>query len=358
MKALVYEAPEQMNLRSLPTPTLEPDHVLVRVAYSGICGSELSGYLGQNSLRKPPLVFGHELSGWVEAVGSAVPASAELRPGAAVTANPLITCGTCEYCVTGRQPLCQRRLLLGAHLPGCNAELVAIPASAILPLPESMSLRDAAMVEPAACAVRAVQVSGAGPTSSALVVGAGPIGLFILQVLEQYGVQQRYVADLNPARLAMAVEAGAIPVDPGTEGVGQAVRGLTSGRGVDISFDAVGSPQTRQNCLASTVPGGHLMLVGLHSDETSLPVNTVIRGEIHLRGVFAYTPDNFRTALKWLAERRIGLAEGVVVAPLADGPQWYARLVDGDAAAKVLLTPDSTDGPASTEPSAEAVSAS
>ena len=100
------------------------------------------------------------------------------------------------------------------------------------------------------------------------------------------------------------------------------------------------------------------MLVGLHSDETSLPVNTVIRGEIHLSGVFAYTPDNFRTALSWLAEGRVGLAEGVVVAPLADGPQWYARLVAGDAAAKVLLTPESTDGSAPTEPSAQTVSSS
>lgn len=339
MKALVYEAPEEMNLRSLPVPTPGPDEVLVRVAYSGICGSELSGFLGQNSLRKPPLVFGHELSGWVESVGSGVPASAGLHPGLAVTANPLITCGGCEYCETGRHQLCQRRLLLGAHLPGCNAEFVAIPASAVLPLPESMSLRVAAMVEPAACAVHAVELSGAGPTSSALVVGAGPIGLFILQGLEQYGVQQRYVTDLNPARLAMAVESGAIPVEAGPEGLGEALRRLTSGRGVDISVDAVGAPQTRQSCLSATAAGGHVMLVGLHSDETSLPLNTAIRSEIRLSGVFGYTPAAFRTALAWLAEGRIGLTEGVVVAPLADGPKWYARLVAGDPAAKVLLAP-------------------
>lgn len=351
MRALVYEAPELMTMRTLSAPTLEPDHVLIRVAYSGICGSELSGFLGQNSLRTPPLVFGHELSGWVEALGADVPTTEQLRPGAAVTANPLVTCGVCEYCVTGRQPLCQSRLLLGAHLPGCNAELVAVPARAVLPVPTGLSLRDAAMAEPAACAVRAVQVSGADPSSRALVVGAGPIGLFILQVLAAYGVTERYVADLNPARLAMAVEAGAIPVQVGPEGLADAVRRATAGRGVELAFDAVGSAQTRQSCLASMAPGGHVVLVGLHADETSLPINTIIRSEIRLTGVFAYTPDNFRTALDWLAQRRIGLSQGVVVAPLTDGPQWYARLVAGDGAAKVLLAPDASDRPTEAETS-------
>lgn len=339
MRALVYEAPETMTMREVDAPAPRPDEAVIRVAYSGICGSELSGFLGQNSLRKPPLVFGHELSGWIESVGENVPADAGLAQGTQVTANPLVTCGRCDYCVTGRQQLCPQRRLLGAHLPGCNADLVAVPAASILTLPTGVSLRDAAMVEPAACAVRAVEVSGAGPASSALVLGAGPIGLFILQVLEQYGVAERFIADRNPARLAMATALGATAVQPGPDGVATAVLEATGGRGVDVSFDAVGSPQTRRDCLSSTVPGGALLLVGLHTDETSFPVNSVIRSEITLSGVFAYSTANFRTALAWLEAGRIGLREGVVVAPLSDGPEWYARLVGGDGAAKVLLRP-------------------
>jgi threonine dehydrogenase-like Zn-dependent dehydrogenase len=341
MRALVYEAPEVMTLRELPTPVLGADQVLIRVAFSGICGSELSGYLGQNSLRQPPLVFGHELSGHVEALGANVPQTAALRPGAPVTANPLVSCETCEYCITGRQQLCSQRILLGAHVAGCNAELVAVSARAVLPLPTGMSLRDAAMVEPAACAVHAVEVSGATPSSQALVVGAGPIGLLILQVLALHGVRERYVADLNPARLAMAVDTGAIPVAAGPGGLGEAVRRLTGGRGVDVAIDAVGAEQTRRDCVASAAAGGRVLLVGLHTDEAALPLNAVIRSEIALTGVFAYSPANFRTALEWLALRRVGLATGVVVAPLADGPDWYAKLVAGDGAAKVLLEPAS-----------------
>jgi threonine dehydrogenase-like Zn-dependent dehydrogenase len=209
-----------------------------------------------------------------------------------------------------------------------------------------MSLRDAAMVEPAACAVRAVEASAVGPASTALVVGAGPIGLFILQVLKQYGVVERFVADLNPTRLAMATALGATAVQPGESGLAAAVLEATGGRGVDASFDAVGSPQTRRDCLASTVPGGKVLFVGLHTDDTSFPVNSIIRSEVALSGIFAYSTANFRTALQWLHAGRIGLREGVVVAPLSDGSQWYARLVGGDGAAKVLLQPghDGEDG--------------
>lgn len=342
MKALVYEAPEQMTMRTIAAPDPAPGQAVVRIAYSGICGSELSGYLGQNSLRTPPLVFGHELSGWVEALGPGVPATDELPPGTRVTVNPLVTCGVCDFCVTGRQSLCQQRLLLGAHLPGCNAEFVAVPAQALLPLPDSLGLRDAAMTEPAACAVRAVQIGGVDPSSRVLVVGAGPIGLFLVQVLTQHGVKDVYVADLNPARLKLAVGFGATAVAADAGEFSDGVRCLTAGRGVDVAFDAVGSAGTRQNCLASTSPGGHVVLVGLHTDETSLSVNTVIRSEVRLSGVFGYSPANFRTALDWLAKRRIGLTEGVVVAPLEEGPEWYARLVAGDGAAKVLLAPGRT----------------
>ena len=124
MSALVYEAPLQMNMRQVPIPVIQPDEALIRVAYSGICGSELSGYEGKNSLRKPPLVMGHEFSGHIEAIGNAVDRP-ELKVGAAVTANPLVSCRQCRYCLSGKQQLCANRKLLGAHLPGSNAELVS-----------------------------------------------------------------------------------------------------------------------------------------------------------------------------------------------------------------------------------------
>jgi 2-desacetyl-2-hydroxyethyl bacteriochlorophyllide A dehydrogenase len=347
MKALVYVAPEHMEMQDLEVPQVGPDDILIRVAYSGICGSELSGYLGKNSLRKPPLVFGHELSGHVAAAGPGVGAWRELAVGSPVTVNPLLACGRCEFCVAGRQQLCGSRLLLGASLPGCNAEYVSVPASSVLALPGEMDLRRAAMAEPAACAAHAVELGGARPGTSALVVGAGPIGLFILQILGLYGVTQRYVSERNADRLTMATAMGCIAVPAGDPQATAAVREATGGRGVDMAFDAVGSAETRQTCVAVAVAGGQIITVGLHTDVTELPLNTLIRSELSIRGVFAYSVSSFRAALGWLAERRIGLQDGVVVAPLTDGPVWYQRLIDGDAAAKVLLSPGSA-GPQGT----------
>jgi len=336
MQALVYEAPRLMVMRDLDVPTIGPHDVLIQVAYAGICGSELSGFLGQSSIRQPPLVFGHEVSGHVVAVGSAVEG---LDVGCAVTVNPLISCGACRYCETGRPQLCPKRLLLGASLPGCNAEFVRAPARSVLPLPDGMPLTTAAMVEPVAFALNAVGIGHGPEVTSALVIGAGAIGLFIMQVLAEFGVDNRFVVERHPDRLEMATAMDNLAVDPGDRPLGEVVKELTDGFGVDVAFDAVGSGDTRRDSLASVAAGGTVVLAGLHSDVTELPINTVIRSEITLTGAFAYTPFNFATALDWLASGRVGLRQGVVNAPLADGQEWYERLVEGDPAAKVLLAP-------------------
>jgi 2-desacetyl-2-hydroxyethyl bacteriochlorophyllide A dehydrogenase len=344
MSALVYEAPRVMVMRAVPVPTPGPGETVVRVAYSGICGSELSGFLGTSSIRTPPLVFGHEVSGHVAAVGPGVAAQDDHELGAAVTVNPLVTCGRCRYCVVGKQQLCPHRLLLGASLPGSNAEYVVVPAASLLPVPTGLDLPHAATVEPAAFAVHAVELSRVSPASSALVVGAGAIGLLLLQVLEQWGVRQRFVVERNADRLALAVAAGCTPLHPDEGAVPDQVRAATDGYGVGVAFDAVGSPVTRRDCLASVEAGGTVVLVGLHTDATELALNAVVRSEITVTGAFAYSTRHFRTALAWLADGRLGLGDGVVVAPLEDGQGWYERLVEGDPAVKVLLMPGPDEG--------------
>lgn len=339
MAALVYEGPRVMEMRGLPVPIPGAGEALIRVAYSGICGSELSGFMGESSIRQPPLVFGHEVSGHVVAIDRADATDDTLAVGTAVTVNPLISCGQCRYCLVGRQQLCPRRLLLGATLPGSNAGFVRVPAAAVLPIPAGMSLEQGATVEPVAFALHAVELSGVRPADSVLVVGAGAIGLLILQVLGEWGVRQRFVVERNPTRLARAVALGCTPVQPGEHALAGLVRTATDGYGVEVAFDAVGSADTRRDCLASVAVGGNVVLVGLHSDRTELPLNTVVRSEINLVGAFAYSPTNFRTALNWIAAGRVGLSDGIVVAPLSEGQLWYERLVAGDSAAKVLLQP-------------------
>ncbi len=329
MSALVYEAPLQMNMRQVPVPDLQPDEALIRIAYSGICGSELSGYEGKNSLRKPPLIMGHEFSGHIQAMGSAVDRP-ELNVGAAVTANPLVSCRQCRYCLSGKQQLCQQRKLLGAHVPGSNAEYVAIRADALFLIPSELSLATAALAEPAACAIHAAALAAPAPDEQALVVGAGPIGLMVIQALADRGIHQVFCIDLNAERLAMAEKLGAIP---GT------FDSLAS-QPIDVVVDAVGVSATRQGCARLVRSGGRIVWIGLHEPETALPVNDFIRREITTYGSFAYTPIDFENALWALAQKRIMLEDAwTQIEPLENGTACYEKLLHGSPISKFWLTP-------------------
>ena len=329
MSALVYEAPLQMNIRQVPVPVIQPDEALIRVFYSGICGSELSGYEGKNSLRKPPLIMGHEFSGHIEAISSAVDRP-ELKVGAAVTANPLVSCRQCRYCLSGKQQLCPNRKLLGAHLPGSNAEFVAIRADALFLIPPELSLATAALAEPAACAIHAAALATPSPEQQGLVVGAGPMGLMVIQALIDRGISQIFCIDLNAKRLAMAEKLGAIP------GTFESL----AAQPVDIVIDAVGASATRQGCARVVRSGGRIIWIGLHESDTVLPVNDFIRREINTYGSFAYTPIDFDNALKALAEKRIMLEDRwTQVEPLENGTACYEKLLQGAPISKIWLTP-------------------
>jgi threonine dehydrogenase-like Zn-dependent dehydrogenase len=144
-----------MALAEKEDPQPGPGEILIRVGFAGICGSELNGYLGHNSLLVPPLVFGHEFAGTVAAVGPG--ASAGLTKGQTVTVNPLVGCGRCKPCTTGMSNRCTSRKLIGAHFPGGYAEYVKVPAANVVPLPAGMPIRTGAMTEPAAVGVRISQ---------------------------------------------------------------------------------------------------------------------------------------------------------------------------------------------------------
>lgn len=335
MQALQYSAPRRMQMIRTPIPVPGRHEVLIRVAYSGICGSELSGFLGESSIRTPPLIFGHEISGHVHQAGAAVPPA--LAVGTAVAINPLTSCGSCRHCLIGQQQRCSDRRLLGATDPGGNAEYVAVPWHSAMPVAPEMDLAAAATVEPVAFALHAVQQASVSPSDVVIVIGAGTIGLLILQVLREFGVASRYVVEPNPDRLAVALQDGARALDPGRD-PGEQLRddGID---GADIAIDGVGLPSTRRQALTALRPGGRMLLVGLHSDATELPLNHVVRSELHLLGVFAYSPLHVRTALTWLAQGRVSIADHLVAAPLTDGQRWYERLVAGDPAVKVLLRP-------------------
>lgn len=342
MKALVYEGPREMNIREVEQPTAGSGEVLIEVVYSGICGSELSGFLGQSSLRKPPCVFGHEFAGKIVEIGPDVSPELGLAAGDRVTANPLVTCGTCRYCRAGQEQLCTSRQLLGAALPGSNARYVKVPARSIFPLPETLSYEQATLAEPIAYAVHVANLADIQAEHRIAIHGMGPIGLFVLQVSRHRGARQVLVVDTNDERLAIAEALGAGEVlNPTQVDAVQLIREHTDGLGADIVVDAVGSSVTRANAVLSARMGGTVVWSGLHSAETSLPINDMIRQEIRTLGAFAYSAREFGQALDLLAQGAVGLRdEWMVKSPLADGALWFDRLLGNPGGvAKVLLTP-------------------
>lgn len=330
MQALVYEGPKDMNMREVPIPEIADDEVLIRVAVAGICGSELSGYLGQNSLRVPPLIMGHEFAGTVEAVGMKVQ---NCEVGTRVTVNPLVICRACSDCLGGRGQLCQHRQLLGAHRPGAFAEYIVAPSHNVLPLPDHVSMDEGALTEPLACAAHIARLARMGPADTLLIVGAGPIGLLTLVAARQYGVEHIVVQDINKERLEIVEHLGGIGV-----GGEETLAKVQPSEGFTVAVDAVGLDVTRQLCMNKVRPGGQVILSGLHSADSVLPINLAIRNEITMKGAFAYAQEDFTLALRWLSESKVNIHPWIQHAPLADGKACFETLLGNPGkVAKIIL---------------------
>ena len=340
MKALVWEAPRQLTLHEQPIPEPAVGELLLQVAYAGICGSELGGYLGHNALRKPPLVMGHEFSAIVVKLGEGVTTPG---PGTQVTVNPLLSCGICSNCRRGFEQLCPQRKLIGAGRPGAYATYVAVPATACHSLPAGLDLRQGALTEPVACAVRIARLAASRASLASepmLIAGAGPIGLLALQTLKAAGAGPIFVTDLHPARREMAAALGGEAVDPARRDVVSLVKEASGQVGAIATVDAVGVSATRTQCIAATRAGGMVIFSGLHEETGNVPAADIIRREIVVQGSFSYSHDDFSTALATLAAGRIGLAPWIIEAPLANGALWFERLLgDPGPVAKVLLVP-------------------
>lgn len=339
MRAAVWTGPREMQIQDVAQPTVVPGELLLRVNTVGICGSELSGYLGHNSLRVPPLIMGHEFGATIVEVGSGVEGFAV---GDRVTANPMVPDLSCVMCRAGYENLCLNRTLVGAHRPGAFAEYVSVPAIAAYHLPDSIDDLTASLVEPTACALRAVELAAVAPGSSVLILGAGPIGLLSLLVAKAAGASEIIISDFAQQRLDLATSWGATAaLSPAKDDVVAIAKQRTGDLGVDAVIDAVGLPVTRNTGISAVRPGGKVIFIGLHEDATTIPGNTIIRSEIEIKGSFCYTANNFAASIRLLGT-------GFVPDPTAwvdlrgleeTGPSFDQLIDDPSSAIKIVLTP-------------------
>jgi L-iditol 2-dehydrogenase len=342
MKALLLSKYRQFEITDVPVPAPERDEVLVRVAACGICGSDVHGYDGSSGRRIPPIVMGHEAAGTVAAIGEGVK---DLAEGDRVTFDSTVYCGKCEYCLRGEVNLCEQRQVLGVSCgdyrrAGAFAEFVSVPARTIYRLPSNLSFVDAAMLEAVAVAIHAVSLVPIAANSSALVLGAGTIGLLVQQALRVAGCSRVMVADIDPTRLQLAKELGATDVLSAEADLVTKVLQLTEGNGVDICVEAVGRNETVRAAIESVRKGGSVVLVGNISPEVTLPLQKVVTRQIRLQGSCA-SAGEYPRAIELLASGEIKVKPLITAtAPLEDGPQWFERLYGREPnLMKVVLTP-------------------
>lgn len=324
-------------------PRPGPDDVLVKVEACGICGSDVHGYDGSSGRRVPPIVMGHEASGVVAAAGSH---SADLQEGQHVTFDSTVFCGECEYCLAGQTNLCRYRHVLGVSTPdfrreGAFAEYIVVPRRIVHPLPENLSFSEAAMVEPLSVAVHAVALSEIQKASSALVIGAGMIGLLVLQALRDAGCSNVIVSDVDESRLALATQLGAsATINAKSSDTVQEVHRQTNGLGVDVALEAVGSAPTIKTAIESVRRGGIVTLIGNVVATVEIPLQTVVSRQIRLQGTAA-SAGEYPACIEMIAGGRVNLRPLIsMVAPLAEGPGWFDRLHAREAnLMKVILTP-------------------
>jgi 2-desacetyl-2-hydroxyethyl bacteriochlorophyllide A dehydrogenase len=333
MKALVYTAPKQMTLQERSYPDLRDGEVILRIDAVGICGSDMHAWHGHDPRRLPGLVLGHELAGTV--VDSAM---GQVKPGTRVTANPLITCGTCEYCLQGRNNLCANRTMVGMTRPGAYAEFMSIPASSLIDIPQDMSALQAALAEPAATALHAINLIARAlirplPECRVLVIGGGAIGMLSALLLRSYGCNDVTMAEVNPLRRASAERyAQCATFDP--------LQGSAAQDAFEVVIDAVGAVATRKAALAAVKPGGVVMHIGLQDWASEIDMRKLTLAEITLLGTYTYTTADIQATVKALYRGAFGALEWVETRPMSQGAQAFSDL---DAArtssAKVVMVP-------------------
>jgi len=326
MKALVYDDVETLVYRYMPDPVPGHGQSLVRVEASGICGSDMHAYLGHDERRPAPLILGHEAAGTVQ--------GGDLD-GTRVTINPLVTCGSCRACTSGRDNLCPDRMIISMPpREGAFGEFVVMADDNLIPVPDNVPLAKAALAEPLACGWHAVRLGADAldmPIADArcVVIGGGAIGVGAALSLRAFGATDIHVIEPNATRRAML---------DSVSGFTAAVPGSVAE--ADLVIDGVGYAATRADATAVTRPGGVIMHIGLGEGTGGLDIRRMTLQEITFIGTYTYTAEDFRQTAAAIFDGRLGPLDWTEERALADGQQAFADIRAGLVAApKIILRP-------------------
>jgi L-gulonate 5-dehydrogenase len=324
MKALVYDGVEQLGFRDVPDAVPRFGEHLIRVEAVGICGSDMHAYLGHDARRTEPLILGHEAAGVIVGGG---------KDGMRVTVNPLVTCGECWPCISGRENLCGARQIISmAPREGAFAQYIAMPEINLVEVPADIPFAKAALAEPLAVSWHATRLGleSLHPSMDkrALVLGGGAIGLAAALALKAMGVDDVTIAEPNEVRRGFL-----------TERCGQKTVAVAE-RHFPMVIDAVGYAATRMTASALVEAGGVIIHVGLGEDKDGLDIRRMTLQEITFIGTYTYTAQDFRDVAHALFAGRLGALDWVEERSLAQGVGAFQDLRAGSVPApKVMLSP-------------------
>ena len=333
MKAMVYTGPNKVEVRNLPDPTQREGSVKLKMKYCGICGSDISIFLGKHPRAKAPLVLGHEL------LGEVVEDGRKFKKGDRVVAYPLISCGECLPCRTGSPHVCNTLKLIGIDVEGAICEYGYIDEDVLFKVPESVSDKAAAVIEPLAVIVRAIHQSNFKALDVAAVTGAGPIGMITGMMLKHMGAAKVIISDIDEKRLERAKEFGMIAVNAKSESMNDAVKSETNGEGAAILFECSGAETSVLQMTDITRVGGTICMVSIPKVPLKINLTAINFKEQHLVGTRVYTKEEFRQAVEYSAVINNDLEKIVShIVPLKESEKVFDMIADpGYGTVKVLV---------------------
>lgn len=315
MKAAVWHGYKDIRISDVPVPSPKPGHVVIKVSYAGICGTDRHEYTGPNFIpvTKPhrltgkvaPLTIGHEFSGVISEVGEGV---SGWNVSDRVTANGTLCCGKCEACLSGRYNVCEKLGFVGVNLDGAFAEYVEVEAARLFAIPENVTLRQAPIAEPIACGIHSTRLLGDITGKDVVVVGPGIIGLSCFFAAKFAGAGKIMVAGVGEERKALVESYGATYTDVMKTELTEAVAAWSGNRNADVVYECVGSQRTLDGCISVMKPGAQLMVMGVFEEPPTFPMNDFQEGERRMYTSQAHV-DEIGIALKYFSEGKINADE-------------------------------------------------
>lgn len=337
MRAAVYYSKENIQVRDWPAPEPTKDEVVVRVRYTGICGTDLAIYAGVHPRAVAPLVPGHEIFGRVEALGSTT--DRQWQPGVRVVIYPLIACSHCQACLEGNSHVCEHLGLVGIDRDGGFAEFVKVKAHQLVAIPNEISDEEAALVEPLAVAVHAVRESGFRPGDTVLVTGGGPIGNLTAQVARASGARAVVISEVKAFRRELAHDLGFLTFNPPEEDAMQALHRLLGRSSVDIVYEATGFTTAYQDAVCCCKVRGEISFVGIPKAPPEIDVQRIVFKELRTTSARVYRMRDYQEAIQLIRRRALDLLPLITRVPLQDAVVAFGHMKAVSTSLKILLAP-------------------